>query len=50
MIKHFTVDQSYKELTEHRTLLLPIACYETAINQNINGHIPSIGMMKFNLS
>jgi AraC-like DNA-binding protein/mannose-6-phosphate isomerase-like protein (cupin superfamily) len=39
-LKHFTVDQSYKELTEHRTLLLPVACYETAINQNINGHIP----------
>ena len=34
------VDQSLKELTEHRTLVLPIACYETTINQNINGYIP----------
>lgn len=36
----FKVDQSYKELTEHRTVVLPIACYETTINQNINGYIP----------
>jgi AraC-like DNA-binding protein/mannose-6-phosphate isomerase-like protein (cupin superfamily) len=34
------VDQSLKELTEHRTVVLPIACYETTINQNINGYIP----------
>ncbi len=34
------VDQSLKELTEHRTMVLPIACYETTINQNINGYIP----------
>ncbi|WP_026565672.1 AraC family transcriptional regulator [Bacillus sp. UNC41MFS5] len=36
----FLVDQSLKELTEHRTVVLPIACYETTINQNINGYIP----------
>jgi len=39
-IKNFMVDQSLKELTEHRTVVLPIACYETIINQNINGYIP----------
>ncbi|RUT28128.1 helix-turn-helix domain-containing protein [Paenibacillus zeisoli] len=39
-IKDFLVDRSLKELTEHRTLVLPIACYETKINQNLNGYIP----------
>lgn len=39
-IKNFKVDQSLQELTEHRTVVLPIACYETTINQNIHGHIP----------
>lgn len=39
-IKNFMVDQSLKELTKHRTVVLPIACYETTINQNINGYIP----------
>ncbi len=39
-IKDFIVDQSLKELTEHRTVVLPLACYETTINQNINGYIP----------
>lgn len=34
------VDQSLKELTNHRTVVLPIACYETTINQNIHGFIP----------
>jgi AraC-like DNA-binding protein/mannose-6-phosphate isomerase-like protein (cupin superfamily) len=39
-IKDFMVDHNFKELTEHRTVVLPIACYETTINQNINGYIP----------
>ena len=39
-IKKFMVDHSLKELTEHRTVVLPIACYETTINQNIHGYIP----------
>ena len=39
-IKDFRVDNSLKELTEHRTVVLPIACYETTIKQNINGNIP----------
>jgi AraC family transcriptional regulator, melibiose operon regulatory protein len=37
---NFIVDQSLKEITEHRTVTLPIACYETTINKNINGYIP----------
>lgn len=39
-MKNFIVDQNLKELTEHRTVVLPIACYETTINQNIHGYIP----------
>ncbi len=39
-IKNFRIDQNLKELTEHRTVVLPIACYETTIHQNINGYIP----------
>ncbi|WP_068501162.1 AraC family transcriptional regulator [Paenibacillus kribbensis] len=39
-IKNFMIDQDLKELTEHRTVVLPIACYETTISQNINGYIP----------
>lgn len=39
-IKDFKIDNSLKELTEHRTVLLPIACYETTISKNINGYIP----------
>ncbi|QGQ45431.1 helix-turn-helix domain-containing protein [Metabacillus sediminilitoris] len=39
-IKDFMIDQSLKELTDHRTVVLPMACYETTINQNINGYIP----------
>ncbi|MNK27537.1 DNA-binding transcriptional regulator MelR [compost metagenome] len=39
-INDFVIDQSLKEQTEHRTVVLPIACYETMISQNINGYIP----------
>nr|WP_245746017.1 helix-turn-helix domain-containing protein [Evansella caseinilytica] len=39
-MKDFMIDQSLKELTEHRTVVLPVACYETTVNQNINGFIP----------
>lgn len=39
-MKNFVIDQNLKELTEHRTVELPVACYETRINQNINGYIP----------
>lgn len=39
-MKYFVIDQNLKELTEHRTVELPVACYKTTINQNINGYIP----------
>lgn len=39
-IRDFIVDQNLKELTEHRTAVLPVACYVTTINENINGYIP----------
>lgn len=39
-IKNFIVDQNLKELTEHRTVVLPLACYETMITKNIHGFIP----------
>lgn len=39
-IKNIEVDQSLKELTNHSTVALPIACYETTICQNIQGYIP----------
>ncbi|MDQ1234640.1 AraC-like DNA-binding protein/quercetin dioxygenase-like cupin family protein [Paenibacillus sp. SORGH_AS306] len=38
--KSFGIDQNLKELTEHRTVLLPFACYENQINQDIHGYIP----------
>ncbi|ODG89806.1 MULTISPECIES: AraC family transcriptional regulator [Bacillaceae] len=39
-IKNFMVDKSLKELTKHHTVVLPFACYETTIKQNINSYIP----------
>lgn len=39
-IKDFRVDQNLKELTEHRTVVLPVGCYVTTISENINGYIP----------
>lgn len=36
----FQVASNLQELTKHRTVDLPIACYETAIQKNIHGHIP----------
>ncbi|OZQ63322.1 AraC family transcriptional regulator [Paenibacillus sp. VTT E-133280] len=38
--KNFKIGQNFKELTEHRTTVLPIACYRTTIRQNLNGYIP----------
>ncbi len=34
------IDGSLKELTKHHTVVMPIACYKTTINQNIHGYIP----------
>lgn len=39
-IENFRIGQNLKELTEHRTVVLPVACYETTISQNIHGYIP----------
>jgi len=39
-IKDFKLDEKLKELTNHRTIELPIACYETTISKNVNGYIP----------
>jgi AraC family transcriptional regulator, melibiose operon regulatory protein len=39
-MKNFMIDESLKELTKHHTVDMPIACYETTINQNIHGYIP----------
>ncbi|RTQ90954.1 AraC family transcriptional regulator [Lysinibacillus telephonicus] len=39
-MKSFMIDENFKELTKHQTVVMPIACYQTTINQNINGHIP----------
>ncbi|KON88211.1 transcriptional regulator [Sporosarcina globispora] len=39
-IKDFKVDENLKELTSHRTVVMPVACYETKISNNINGKIP----------
>ncbi|SOC40986.1 AraC family transcriptional regulator [Ureibacillus acetophenoni] len=39
-MKNFLIDENLKELTKHQTVVLPIACYKTTINQHIHGHIP----------
>ncbi|MDK8192497.1 AraC family transcriptional regulator [Paenibacillus sp. UMB7766-LJ446] len=36
----FRIDQNGRELTEHRTVTLPVACYKTTIVRNVHGHIP----------
>lgn len=38
--KNIEVGENLKELTSHRTISLPVACYETVIRQNIQGYIP----------
>ncbi|MGN7115343.1 AraC family transcriptional regulator [Lysinibacillus odysseyi] len=39
-IKNFKIDQQHRELTRHKTNLLPLACYKTTIQQNVHGYIP----------
>lgn len=39
-MKNFLIDESLKELTKHHTVVMPIACYQTTITQNIHGLIP----------
>ena len=39
-MKSVHVDQDLKELTHHRTMHLPFACYETQLNNSIRSFIP----------
>jgi AraC family transcriptional regulator, melibiose operon regulatory protein len=39
-LKNFMIDESLKELTKHHTVVMPIACYQTTIKENIHGLIP----------
>ncbi|MFC9710006.1 AraC family transcriptional regulator [Paenibacillus sp. NPDC056933] len=41
MVKtEFRMDQNRRELTEHRTVAVPVACYKTTIVNNVHGYIP----------
>jgi AraC family transcriptional regulator, melibiose operon regulatory protein len=39
-IKDFKIDHQNRELTQHKTKLLPLACYKTTIHHNVHGYIP----------
>ncbi|MFP7253469.1 AraC family transcriptional regulator [Terribacillus goriensis] len=39
-IRDFLITPQLEELTQHKTVQLPVACYETTIKQNVHGHIP----------
>ncbi|SEM49601.1 AraC-type DNA-binding protein [Terribacillus saccharophilus] len=39
-IKDFLINPQLEELTQHKTVELPVACYETTIKQNVHGYIP----------
>ena len=39
-MKDFVIDGSLKDLTKHHTVVMPLACYKTTINQHIQGYIP----------
>ena len=39
-LKRIEIGRNLKELTSHRTVTVPVACYETTIRQNIQGYIP----------
>lgn len=39
-IMDFQIDPNLRELTEHRTIVLPLACYRTTIRKHMQGHIP----------
>ncbi|NGZ76449.1 AraC family transcriptional regulator [Saccharibacillus alkalitolerans] len=40
-VREFPIESgSLRELTAHRTALLPVACYETRIDRHMLGHIP----------
>ncbi|WP_156320927.1 AraC family transcriptional regulator [Bacillus sp. JCM 19041] len=37
---NFAIDERLRELTNHQTVSLPVACYKTTIRKHIQGHIP----------
>ncbi|MGM9950320.1 MAG: helix-turn-helix domain-containing protein [Lysinibacillus sp.] len=39
-IKDFKIDIENRELTRHKTDLLPLACYKTTIQHHVHGYIP----------
>ena len=39
-IRDFKIDPENRELTRHKTNLLPLACYKTTIQQHVHGYIP----------
>lgn len=39
-MKNFVIDDQLKELTAHHTVALPLACYETVIQNHVSGFIP----------
>lgn len=39
-IRDYLINPQLEELTQHKTVELPVACYETTIKQNVHGHIP----------
>lgn len=39
-IKDFKINPQHRELTKHKTDLLPLACYKTAIHSHVHGYIP----------
>lgn len=39
-IMDFQIDPDLREMTEHRTIVLPLACYQTTIRKHMQGHIP----------
>ncbi|MBY9081294.1 helix-turn-helix transcriptional regulator [Paenibacillus sp. HN-1] len=39
-IKQFGIGEDLRELTEHHTSLLPMACYQTEIRSHVQGYVP----------
>ncbi|AIQ62698.1 hypothetical protein PSTEL_05880 [Paenibacillus stellifer] len=39
-IKQFGIGKDLRELTDHHTALLPMACYQTEIRSHVQGYVP----------
>ncbi|MFP7477966.1 helix-turn-helix domain-containing protein [Terribacillus saccharophilus] len=39
-IRDFLINPQLEELTQHKTVELPVACYETTIDHHVHGYIP----------